>query len=155
MKEIKEKAIQKINQEINSYREQQKAKTAEEVYNRSTQNVFVEATAHYSLDLISKSDNITELILAEESNTIDCARAVMSVARKVGSLGAMTLDHFYNAIWDYYKLDHKHIKELEKAEALKREEARKKRERAAQSRVKKQNVTTKSQDNSLAQLSLF
>ncbi|QUI25882.1 hypothetical protein HZI73_26070 (plasmid) [Vallitalea pronyensis] len=153
--DYKKQAINKVNQEIEEYRQQQKKKTVEIVYKLMTQHMFTEATAHYSLDLIKKSERIARLVLEKEANTVDCAKAVIAVARKTGSLGAMQLEHFYNAIWDYYKIDHKEVKELERIEALKREEARKKRLANAAKRKKSSTATQPENKADNKQLSLF
>ncbi|GKX32337.1 hypothetical protein SH1V18_48170 [Vallitalea longa] len=154
MKEITKKAVIKVKQELDNYREKQISKTAKEVYDHTTRHMFVEATAHYSTDLIRKSEEIAKLVLVEEANTIDCAEAVMKVARNVGCLGSITLEVFYNAIWDYYKIDHKRIKEIEKNELLKKQQVRKKREQKRKKSTMKKDTIQPNNNNDL-QLSLF
>ncbi len=128
---MKEDALKKIEKQLDKYRKSMSKKKSQEVYQSAMTIMFTEACASYTCELLKLDmEKLSEFVMNKHTTLGACVKNVIRVAKRVGNLGDLTKEHFQEAIYEYYNLNHDEIarqKEIKRLEAKAQADKRKKR----------------------------
>lgn len=97
-------AKSKLKEELTLYRNEMFNQSAATVYKHYMTILLMEATYHYTLELMKDDDKIISSIIEKEDLiTLDeCTKLVLAKAREIGRLGSLTIEDYYNVILKYF-----------------------------------------------------
>lgn len=98
-------AQEKLKEEITLYRNKLFGLKSIVVYKQYMSIMLMEATYHYTIELLQSNNSITMKILENDNTLEECTKLVIEKAREIGRLGSLMLDDYYSIILDYYKLE--------------------------------------------------
>jgi hypothetical protein len=111
---LKTEALKEVNKELSEYRKLVMSKSSQQIYLSATEIMLTEACASY-IGILLNCDIIdfSSKVLHVDSSLRKCVSEIVNIADFIGDMGEIMIDDFYDAIIDYYNLDHTEIAKKE------------------------------------------